>query len=238
MDINTLEISPTRLNQFLKCPYSYYLSTVKRITPKFKNQIIIDTGSIIHKVIETYYDIYPPIHKIKSTVDEIKQLADKKLNISEPMRRIVDKSLDNFISFEEKRRNKLDVKPLSELDIRIKNNDVIERGVPDLFIKEPKVVVDFKTSNLHDIYDGYKIQLNFYQRLIKEKYGFRPKTYLFYLLSNDLIEVEYSPECDKIIEDGIMSILTAFEEDFFFKDESSCNDCPYRYYCDGEKNDG
>ena len=85
---NTLKTSVSRLEQYKKCPFSFYLKYGLNIAEKETQKIqSIDTGSFMHEVIDEFFDtVKSKETSIKSlTKEDIKQIVNKiieeKLNL-------------------------------------------------------------------------------------------------------------------------------------------------------------
>jgi len=190
----------------------------------------VESGSFVHKVIELYYQHYPPQELIAHTVIELyKNQSNCPILPEQKERRQL--ALTNFIHFEVERRKRDDTRPRSEWRIQMNTLDGIgEMAIIDYYNPVKKMPVDFKVSKSPS--SAKKVQAAYYIYLLRialkennlTRFGF------FFLLSNERKIIEVT---DKMIEKTLQlrdKLLEAIKNRQF-EPTKKCRYCDYRWYC-------
>ena len=82
---DTLKTSVSRLEQYKKCPFSFYLKYGLNLKPEEEYSIKpIDTGSFMHDVIDTFFGKVKDIKELEleDILKEVEEIIDEKLNLN------------------------------------------------------------------------------------------------------------------------------------------------------------
>ena len=71
---NTLKTSVSKLEEYRKCPFSYYLKYGLKINDKDESKIeTVDTGTFLHEVIDTFFDV------LESRGQTVREISDEQI---------------------------------------------------------------------------------------------------------------------------------------------------------------
>ena len=83
---NTLKTSVSKLEQYRKCPFSFYVEYGLRLQEESKFQVRpLDTGSFLHEIIDSFFD------EVKESNLDIKQM--ERTQIDELVEKIIEEKL-------------------------------------------------------------------------------------------------------------------------------------------------
>lgn len=175
------KISPSALNTWYTCPYSFYCKYIAN-RPTIKTPDTAMFGQTVHRCIEHYYDMAT----VKTKRSEVYELLEKAFttggNYSTTSRkqatRKAKKSVQNF---EEKRiSDGVGMPTVQEdmLEAQLREDLPIIRGKPDVYFEETGEVIDWKTGNYPVLNDSLKVQGKVYELLLRA-HGYNPKRIIF-----------------------------------------------------------
>ena len=174
---NKLNLSYTKLNDYYKCSFKYYLKYILKVDIN-KEIITRYIGSIFHYVLEKCLDSDLDIDSIINEYIELKdiKLSDKELFFLNKLKEelpylinIIRKQNDYIILKKRKYEEAIEIKYHNKIDITFK-------GVIDKIIYDDDIIalVDYKTGNdsvdLSLNYYGINMQLAIYLLLVSSKY--------------------------------------------------------------------
>ena len=174
---NKLNLSYTKLNDYYKCSFKYYLKYILKVDIN-KDIITRYIGSIFHYVLEKCLDSDLDIDSIINEYIELKdiKLSDKELFFLNKLKEelpylinIIRKQNDYIILKKRKYEEAIEIKYHNKIDITFK-------GVIDKVIYDDDIIalVDYKTGNdsvdLSLNYYGINMQLAIYLLLVSSKY--------------------------------------------------------------------
>ncbi|MBU4374327.1 MAG: PD-(D/E)XK nuclease family protein [Euryarchaeota archaeon] len=194
--------SPSSINTYKQCPRRYFYLYALRLPTKPSIHLI--RGSIVHEVLENFFDIninsldkkdykfgfrsYILAHLSKLWKQNSSKFSKLSLTKEQIEHYFVEshEMLNNFIeSFSEKLEKRL--KKTNDLEESFKqltpfveeeivNQELAVRGFIDAIHDEGEgiVIIDYKTSNKDDISPEYRLQLGIYALLYQQKYGKAP----------------------------------------------------------------
>lgn len=226
------------MRRFNECPYSYYLSYIeghKQLFPDYV-QKVINVGRVAHKTIEAYYAQWPPRELIGQEMERLITFIVGINPLEGTYKQRYETAMENFASFERRRRRRDNSEPLSEVKVKCHSNDVQETGVIDFYNPSTGRVIDFKTSK-YDGNDEYqRLQLNYYYYLLKTELGEQANLYNYYLLSDDVVKVDVEHNIQKNLKALKNQIMNAHStEEFPRKTGGQCERCPLKLYCIGDE---
>lgn len=189
--------SPSSINTYRTCPRKYYYQYIEKLP--VKKNISLVKGSIVHSVLEDFFDLESLGLEYKKTMrlhaasllnsawvkskKELDELRLDDLNVHfDDAAIMVSKWLENFINrierlksqgIEERRAYSMLV-PKRELEYRSEGHAV--RGFIDAIEEgQGKIrLIDYKTSKSNHINDQYYLQLSLYALLYEHKHGKLP----------------------------------------------------------------
>ncbi|MEA1994819.1 MAG: PD-(D/E)XK nuclease family protein [Campylobacterota bacterium] len=246
-----INYSATSINDFLFCPYKFYLKNVMSIPEprKWKGEMeAVDYGVVVHDALKKIYQ------KGKSW-SELKQLFEKELLskaaifYDEWRMKMYIKKFENFFNEEKKRFNegwkikKLEMRRKAEY--RLKNDTLIKiKGTIDRIDERDGeyAILDYKTGYIKKTYIKKKnelvnVQLPFYALLL-DKTGYTKAENIVQLGFYDL-KKDFCLKAEKIdikkFQDELDKIFALIlDEDcpfYFTKQEEKCNMCFYKTIC-------
>lgn len=234
-------ISQSAMNLYTSCPYAWYLKYIEDKEPMFWDPSILDVGSIVHSVLDSYYKM----HFISEGTDndiliEVYNILKKKWDttlLPEQFKKAYI-CLENFSKWEYKNLLsglRIHAKPSTE----IKADESGFYGILDYVDVTNGDVIDWKTNTYPTLLRNYKLQAAIYTVLYEKKYKKNLREFKFYYLYPDIIR---SLPCDssemrEFIKEAKTirnSILKSKEDNNFPKQprtEKGCRNCLYKYYC-------
>jgi len=235
MTIYKKPLSPSSINTYLNCPYSWYLRYVKKIKLGSNDAGIF--GSFVHKVYEYFWDFYTSGSNITSAVINAtdKYMSSPKEthpNIEPEYEEAAHICLENFISKIEKYPTYIPIYKELRCENPINNTVAIIDTV-----YEDKIV-DYKTSTQYTIKPKLpnKIQALMCSQNLLEVYGLNIKDVEFWYVrfnkyQNVKIDAALTEEVNNIIE----NVKESIKKDEFPKQETNCFFCDYKLICESEK---
>ena len=234
-------ISQSAMILYMNCPYAWFLKYMKDKEPMFWDPSVLNVGSIVHSVLDSYYKM----HFISEGTDndiliEVYNILKKKWDttlLPEQFKKAYI-CLENFSKWEYKNLLsglRIHTKPLTE--IKADENGFF--GILDYVDVDHGDVIDWKTNTFPTLSRDYKFQAAIYTILYEKKFDRKLREFKFYYLYPDIIR---HLQCDssemrefiKEAETIKNSILKSKEDNNFPKQpktEKGCRDCLYKYYC-------
>ena len=222
-----MEVSPSSLNVFLKCPLQWYF--MKSNYP----QIYIDDtaakiGSFVHHVIYSYFVSLDGEVKNEQEIElKVKNIYnscfDSRFNV---FRNEIDAMIRNFIAFE-RYRLKFWERYIPELvEFRVTIKDYLT-GIVDFYGN--KTIIDWKTGKYPFMTLDLKRQGNLYRYMLEEL-GYRVDKILFvYIRNNKTLEIPYDRNW---IEREVNKMIQQIEAGIFQPNEGDhCRFCRYVMIC-------
>lgn len=211
----TLKTSVSKLEQYRKCPFSYYLKYGLRLEEKNEYKInALDTGSFMHEVIDEFFDIIKDIEVEKLDNKEINRIVGiiikNKLDLG---RNYIFLSNRKFITLT-KKLQKVIAKSIEYIVFQIKNSDFKIMGT-EIEFREKKEgieltgkidrldearsedgkyisIIDYKSSardiDLNEMMAGTQIQLITYIDSVARKEAALPAAALYFNLIDPVIK--------------------------------------------------
>jgi CRISPR/Cas system-associated exonuclease Cas4 (RecB family) len=246
LDIN---YSATSINDFLFCPYKFYLKNVKDIAEprRWKGEMeAVDYGIIIHNTLKKIYQKEISWSELKANFE--KELVSGTTTFYDKWRmKIYIKKFEDFFNEEKDRFNK--GWKIRELEVKrqahyvLNNNILINiKGIIDRIDERDGkyAILDYKTGNIRKTYVKDKlmnVQLPFYVLLLDEsgytkaenvvELGFYDLKKDFRLKTEKIDMKRFRDEINKIFD----LILDEDSSFCFTPQEEKCNMCPYRQIC-------
>ena len=124
---DTLKTSVSRLEQYQKCPFSFYLKYGLKLKPEEEYSIKpIDTGSFMHDVIDTFFGKVKDIKELELEyiLKEVEEIINEKLNLN---RNNLFTSSQKFIVLTN-RLKKVIFESITYIVEQIKNSSFIQEG--------------------------------------------------------------------------------------------------------------
>jgi len=201
-NINYLNLSYSQIDEYYKCPFSYYLKRILKIKDLSNDDFAFDIGNIFHHVLEHYKDKDFSFDKLWNEKVSINTYSNDKLLILDKLKEELKFALE-IIKEQEKYYNFDKYLFEKEINVDIKNNKNIKinfTGKVDKIIYKQEddtitaSLIDYKTGNnkidLNNVIYGLDMQLPIYMYLLKrsnlaKKYniaGF----YLQHLVNRDI----------------------------------------------------
>ncbi|MFH1916675.1 MAG: PD-(D/E)XK nuclease family protein [Nanoarchaeota archaeon] len=207
--------SPSSINTYRHCPRKYYYNYIAEL-PK-KKSIPLIKGSIIHEVLEDFFDLNPEymtadfkqflrketmrlfFMKWKNYQKEIEEMGiENKAVHAEDCMLMLSNWTEWFISEVEKKESKgvapadafRALTPIREQEYRSEEHAV--RGFIDAIHEEDGCVrvIDYKTSSRDEVSEEYLLQLSIYALLYRVRHGRLPDIVGLHLLRHGRRELE------------------------------------------------
>ncbi len=190
-------LSPTSLNNYLKCPWSFFYKNLFRI-PEFKNSSLCK-GTAMHTAIQKAYEEYARNGNITEEflIQEFKKAINKEPILKEEYEKIKEESIESLKKYFKENFNEFKNPGLNEYKIKdVFIDDIPITGKLDRinFIQDTKKVdvIDFKTGTPKSEKDvlginksstgNYYNQLVFYALLLKYHHNQK------YIFNNGIID--------------------------------------------------
>lgn len=232
-------ISQSAMNLYMDCPYGWYLKYIEKREPMFWDPSVLDVGSIVHDVLDSYYKV----HYISEGTDNdilievyniLKKRWDTTLLPDQFKKAYI--CLQNFSKWEfNNLLSGIRTKPLTE----VKADESGFYGIIDYVNKKTENVIDWKTNTYPIMTQGYKLQAAIYTVLYEKKFKKKLRAFKFYYLYPNIVrrlpcDTPEMRENIKKAETLRNSILKSKEDNDFPKQprtEKGCRNCLYKYYC-------
>jgi CRISPR/Cas system-associated exonuclease Cas4 (RecB family) len=235
MTIYNMPLSPSSINTYLTCAYSWYLRYVKGIKIGSSDAGIF--GSFNHKVYEYFWDFYtsesdPNAVMIEAMNKYSTSPKDTHPNIEPEYEEAAYICLENFVSIIEENPN---ATPLHR-ELRCENP--INNTVAIVDVVYPNKIVDYKTSTQYTIKPKLpnKIQATMCSQNLLQVQGIEVREVEFwYMRFKKYQMITVDAPLIKEVDDIIAHVRNSIEEDRFQKDEKNCFFCDYKLICNSEK---
>jgi CRISPR/Cas system-associated exonuclease Cas4 (RecB family) len=251
-----LVLSPSGINKYLSCPYSFKLRYIDGFKPVISDDSAIKMGKSVHLVLEKFYGNVD----IKTDIPEIQFVEAMKKTAQEHWDRTIDA----------KKRNEMNIHMFLWLQFEIqrfkkyKSSNLLERFCPvtteeDITDWEKKIraiidkrcigmnglqyALDYKTDknlpalrnfkvNLRDIDNKYKVQ-SAMNAMVLNSQGIKIDNFYFQFIRypDKLLQVPLTSELFKEVEVLIKSVREATE---YPKNHKSCFYCDMKLHCKTE----
>lgn len=222
-------MSPSSVNTFCNCPYSFKLKYIDGL--KFPGGEAAVFGSCIHKILEKFWDEYKIYGDIvKAMQESTNKYWDK--SIIDEYDQTAHDCLDHAMNIIKERSSMIPI--YTEYPcLNIENNTI---AIIDLVI--PGKIIDYKTSKAYTIKAKPPniIQATMCSMNLEHKTGERIREIEFEFLRFGKYQRVYVD--DKMIDDVnklIAQIREDIKNDRFPKNEKSCWWCDYKLICKAEK---
>lgn len=215
--INNLSLSYTTLNEYLTCPFKYYLKNILKLNSK-KDDYKQFIGTLYHEILSNINDDTYDINKEYDNVVNSRIWSSKELFFIKKLKA----NLQDVIQIleQESHHQKLN-KLITEKEIRLKENDYEFVGKIDKikYLKEDDYsiieIVDYKTGKsdfkMSYINLGFDLQLPIYLYLIKKSSIFEnPIIGGIYLQSIIPERIKYNDKEDYKMQRRKMMLLNGF----------------------------
>jgi len=246
-----INYSPTSINDFLFCPYKFYLKNILNIPEprKWKGEMeAVDYGIVVHDALKKIYQKGKPGPEIKQLFE--RELFSKVRTFYDGWRiKIYMKRFETFFNEEEKRFDEgwkiKELEMKKEAKYRLKNNTVIKiEGIIDRIDERDGkyAILDYKTGYIKKTYMKKKnelvnVQLPFYALLL-DKTGYTKLENIVELGFYDL-KKDFCLKTEKIdmkrFQEELEEIFTLIlNEDCpfcFTEQEEKCDMCLYKPVC-------
>lgn len=221
-------LSPSSINTYLKCPYSFKLKYINKIKVASGEAAVF--GSSIHKIMENFWGEYITLKDINKAMD-ISTIKYWDTNISEEYEIPKQDCLKNAIKKIEERPTILPL--FTEYSCLNTDNNTI--AIIDLVF--PHLICDYKTSKHYKKTpdESNIIQATMCSMNLEKLTGKKIREVEFeYLRFN---KIQYVSVTDKMISDMnilINNIRHNIQVDEFTKNDKACWFCDYKLICDAE----
>ena len=223
---NTLKTSISRLEQYRKCPFSFYLKYGLKLKEKEELKIRrIDTGSFMHDVIDTFFENTNNVKTIteEEIEEKVESIINEKLNLN---KNYIFTSTPKFVLLTERLKKvlllslKYIVFQVQNSDFNVLGNEVeFKRKIGNVEIEgkidridsldEPNGkyirIIDYKSSekniDLNEFMAGTQIQLITYLDSMVEQEQSKPAGMLYFKLIDPLIKENKNKTEEQIKED-------------------------------------
>lgn len=222
-------MSPSSINTYLQCPYTFYLKYIKGI--KFESNDAGAFGSSIHKVNEMFW----PEYKKNSDILEAMQASVNgywNREIDDGYADVAQTCLNNFMGIIQENPRMV---PL-HTELRCENPK--NNTVAIIDVVYPHKIVDYKTSTQYTIKPKYPnvIQAVMCSQNLKDCMGLDVKNVEFqYLRTRKYQYVDVTSELIEEVDSIIKQIREKIAEDRFPKNDKGCWFCDYKLICAAEK---
>ncbi len=241
----------SHINIYETCPLQYLFYKKYGFQPSRAGQILF--GTLVHETIEDIHRMVLDGKRKEITEDKIEELFESNYRslLVTGLRPLAKTSketaLKQVITYFHQNKELLNRIVETEVDVSVEKEDYIIVGKIDLLLgRDDKLeILDFKTQPRPDygdpVIEKYKLQLNLYAYIIRERYGKMPERLYIYWTSEEkrkdaLMELEYNE--DLIEEAGryFDSIVRKIKEKRFDVKEPPdvtkiCKECDFRFYC-------
>ena len=223
----TLKTSVSRLEQYKKCPFSFYLKYALKLKPQEEYTIKpIDTGSFMHDIIDTFFSKVKNIKEVetKQILKQVEEIINEKLELN---KNYVFLSSPKFIALTN-RLKKVIMQSITYIVEQIKNSEFNQEGhevefsreidnikitgkidrIDSVKTREGKFIriIDYKSSgkdiNLNEFLSGTQIQLITYIDSIIDGEDTKPAGILYFNLIDPIIKASKNLS-DEEIKDQI-----------------------------------
>ncbi len=222
-------LSPSSINMFLSCPYSFKLKYIDNF--KFPSGEAALFGSSIHKTAEMFW---PEYKKNPDILEAMKASVDTHWNpkIDEEYVGVARTCLDHFMSIVQENPKMI---PL-HTELRCENP--ANNTVAIIDVVYPHKIVDYKTSTQYTIKpkEPNIIQAVLCSQNLLACTGLDVKRIEFqYLRFKKYQYVDVTPELIEEVDKTINKVRDGIATDNFPKNEKSCWFCDYKLVCAAEK---
>lgn len=244
-----LNLSPSKINTYLQCPFKYKCETDTDVRKKYrKDTVPLIFGNLIHACLN---DLYKRTKKENRNLQRLRDLFKEKFNANLDKHKELFKTKNNIIIYVEKAKKifknfveselfnaeplfteeypKCSINNWLELSGKFDRVDIINNEIR---------LIDYKTGKLkEDMIDEF--QLSLYEYLLKKYMPDNPvrEKILYYLDENKIIK--YVAEKDKIAETERKLLIIAEtinkDKDFIPTPNSMCRYCDYKEICPTKK---
>lgn len=215
---------------FFMCPFQW-LCKEQEITPSKRPRRKADTGTVLHKIISTYFK---NIKDKKITEGFIERYAGAhyrgiwKQEGIPYMKRRADRCIENFIKIEKMRLKTWNQYKPTFTEKTYEHGILI--GTADLYSEKDKAIIDWKTGKTDHIDESMMIQGSIYKVLL-QKHGFPVEKVYFALLYPGLF-LEMPQTTKGWLHSKLKEMITMVKEKRFPKIESGiCTVCEYAMTC-------
>ena len=229
MAIYDKPLSPSSINKYLQCAYSFYLRYIYGL--KFESGDAADLGKSVHKVNEMFWPEYKKnpdiLTAMKASVDTY---WDRK--VDEEYEGVARTCLDNFMSIIQENPQMI---PL-HTELRCENP--ANNTVAIIDVVYPHKIVDYKTSTQYTIKPK---QPNIIQAVLCSQNLFActeldvRRVEFQYLRYKKYQYVDVTPQLIEEVGGTIDQVREGIKHDVFPKNEKSCWFCDYKLICKAEK---
>ncbi len=221
--------SPSSINTYLSCPYSFYLRYIYGI--KFPSGDAAVFGSFIHCVNEHFWLYYNPD---SDPIDALKQSISKYEgpNIQPEYEETAHTCFENFLSIVKETPRLLPSH--TELRCELPTNNTV--AIVDVVY--PSKIVDYKTSTQYtkEAKLPNKIQAAMCSQNLLLTKGMEVRQVEFwYLRFKKYQRVTVDEKLLKEVDDILRFVNEGIEENKFPKCEDNCFFCDYKRICEAEK---
>lgn len=212
-------LSPSSVNMYQTCPYSYYLSHVKGI--KLTNGYALE-GRCVHRVLERFWAIYEDLKDvdkaIQASIDE-----NWDIEVNEERANVISTMLDNFVQIVKKDSTR----PLF-LEKEIVDEELGLKCVLDRV--DEKRIVDYKTgsavSKPKDV-----VQSTLYHLVLKKNVGLDLPVEFLYLQKNKVYRYDVTEKIIEQVMGTVERVRDSILKEEFPKNEKGCFMCDYKVVC-------
>lgn len=239
-----LSISPSKINNYLQCPFKYKCEIDTDLRKKFKKDTApLTFGNLIHGCLN---DLYKRTEKNERDLNRLRELFEAKFKSNLEKHKKIFKTRENIIKYVELAKEMF--KHFAESEF-FNKEPLVTEDFPKYSLKDDLEIsgkfdrvdiegdqltlVDYKTGKINEDEDN-KFQLNFYELLLSKiytKYQLKEKI-LYYLKDNKIIRYTPSGSLDKI-EKEISDIARTINADKEFTPtpNDKCIYCDYKSIC-------
>jgi len=250
---NKVELSPSRLNDYLSCPRKFFYLKILGIDVEEANWDAANFGTIMHNLLENAARVaidkgnYPDIEKIKSQFEnEILSPSNRfsKPEIREKYERLGYEAIDKFFPyFSQIPASRLEAVEFNFNGLSIGENTIngkIDRievnsdGTVELYDYKTGKAKPEKQISIGGNYENYFNQLCFYKYAYEKLTGkIVSNTGLIFVEDNKTVQKELTEEDMSYIENLINETYEKIHNLQFnpINDNDSCKYCQYREMC-------
>lgn len=236
-----IKISRQQIDDYYSCPKKFYFAHIVKI-PLLENHYLM-YGTAIHAALDHYFN--RKIRKMPLLLDQLLsdfQVAFKNVGFisreQEDLRKAM--GIETLTKFYNEDKDDISVPKAVEESFEFYENNVKVMGRYDLVFGEDKDIEirDFKTSNVKEQKEANKrikesTQMQIYALAWYEKYGFIPKTSLYFIESGIKGERTFSKDELNTTKEMIFEVAKGIRKNNMIATPElyQCRLCPYNDIC-------